>query len=281
MVSLSDRTRLVNMAIGFANGLVDYPSFLKDAGYEQERIASSFLNTDGDRVQPDIIFSSHRYVLVFECELKDLTHSTISKLENVAIDDLRAEFTHAVTNDRMSHEIVYFGFGNEEADMGDLDISSPILIYDISNKYMEKINNFEDTEVDRRISSSTFDYCPTNFVPILGDDHPALFAEKVYQKLCLETFEGGATTDPHHIADLIYNDVWNDLSGLERQKIIEKIDIALSKFEEENGERHMRKLEESDRQYYVNTSDAFMERCQIAIKDLADDDSYQGTFEYF
>lgn len=68
---------------------------------------------------------------------------------------------------------------------------------------------------------------------------------------------------------------------MERQKIIEKIDIALSKFEEENGERHMRKLEGSDRQYYVNTSDAFMERCQIAIKDLADNDSYQGTFEHF
>ncbi|NUC73614.1 hypothetical protein HTZ84_15085 [Haloterrigena sp. SYSU A558-1] len=269
------------MAIGFANGVVDYPSFLKDAGYEEENISPSFLNANGDRVKTDIIFASQRYVLVFECEPEELTNSTVSKLDDIDLDNLRTEFSHAVTNGGMGHQIVYFGLDDIESDVDDLDIDSPALLYDKHTKTLEKINTFDDTALDRQVSSSTIDYFPSHFIPILGDDHPALVAEKVYQKLCSETFEGGATTDAYHIAEKIYEDFWNDLSGSEKQEIIDKIDVALSEFAAKNGNRHMRKLEDSDRQYFVNTSDAFMDRCQRAIKDLADDDSYQGTFESF
>jgi hypothetical protein len=269
------------MVIGFANGVVDYPSFLKDAGYDVQNVSPSFLNSEGDRVNTDVIFGSHRYVLVVECEGEELAEDVVSKLNSVDIDSLRTEFRRVVTNSGVEHQIVYAGLDSIESDLNNLDIHSPAILYDTDDKRLNQMNDFDDKELERRVTSATIDYIPSQFIPILSDDHPALIAEKVYQKLCSETFAGGATTDPHHIAEQIYENYWEELSGAEKQGIIDKVDTALSEFESKNAERHMRKLEDSDRQYFVNTSDAFMKRCQRAIQDLADDDSYQGTFERF
>lgn len=281
MVSLSDHTKLINMVIGFTNGVVNFPSFFKDTGYEVQNISPSFLNTDGDRVDTDLILSSNRYVIVIECEPDVLTETLTHLLSSINMDDLRTEFRHVATNGGIEHQVVYVGLENIKSDLDDLHIDDPAIIYDREERKLRKINSFSDRELDRRIPSATIDHIPTYFVPVLSDDHPAIMAERVYQKLCAETFRGGATTDPHTLAEQIYGDYWREISGAEKGRIIDNIDIALSEFEAKNGDRHMRKLEDSNRQYFVNTSDAFMDRCQQAIKSLADDDSYQGTFESF
>lgn len=280
MVSLSDRTQLINLVFGITNGITDYPSFFKEAGYSVENVSASFLNSESNRVRPDLILASHRYVLVLECTPDTLDAEYMDKLDKIDMNSLRNEFRHV--NQRINqHQIGLVGFDNLETNLNSLALNPPALIYDKLNDELGKINDFDDTALNRFISKTTIPYIPSHFYPILSDDHPALIAEKAYQVLCSDTFRGGATTDAHTIAEKIFKDNWKALSGNEKGEIIDKVDIALAEFDAKNADHHMRKLEDSDRQYYVNTSDAFMDRCQQAIKSLSDDDSYQGTFESF
>lgn len=281
MIQLSDHTKLVNLVVGMTRGAGNFPTFLRNSGYDVDTISPSFLNSAGDRVDTDLIISSHRYVLVIECDDTGLTRDTISKLDQIGIDDIRNEFKHAVSNDDVEHEVVYVGLSSLETNLADLDIDSPAIIYDRQNYELSSKNGFGDEVLGRRFGSVTVRKIPSHFIPVLSGDHPALMAEKVYQKLCSETFEGGAKTNPTILAELIYEEWWDHMSGAEKDKIVEMISTTLSEFTSVSADSQMRKLENSDRQYYVNTSDAFMDRCQTAVQNIAEDDSYQGTFNRF
>lgn len=280
MATLSEETKLLNMCVGFAEEVPNWPTFISDANYNVENILPSFRNSRAERVSPDIIFASHNHVLVVECEPKNLEAETVNKLDEITIDDLRAEFKRVSEGSEVTHELLYAGTESIDSDISNLEIDDACLVFLTTEGRLAKRNNFDDGDLDRIVRETTVgNRIPTQFVPITPSDHVALIAEKVFQKLCamaVRKESDGRDISAKEVAENIYSDYWDLLSNPAKQEVIKKIDYILSKFEDKNADEDMKTLKQSGRSYFVRTSNAFQRRCQEIIDELSDeDDGYQ------
>lgn len=276
MASLSDETKLINMCIALSEGASDWPTYLEDAGYELENILPSFRNSDGERVEPNLIFVSHDRVLVVECEAGELSEDIVERLSEIETDNLRTEFERVSDSVNYDHEVFYFGSDNIERYLSELDISDPVLVYDSQTGRLSKRNNFDDGRLDSLVRDTTVgNRVPVQFFHFSPDDSAEIIAEKVFQKLCSKAVKkqsDGQNISPRELSKEVFSpEYWQHISNPARQEIIKRVEYILSEFEERNADEDMRKLKKSGRRYYVRTSDAFMRKCQEIIDDLSED----------
>lgn len=286
MVTLSEDTKLLNMCIGFAEETPNWPTFISDANYSIENILPSFRNSRAQRVYPDIIFSSHNHVLVTKCESDTIGDEDAEKLDAITIDDLRTEFKRVSDDNGVSHELLYVGTESIDTDVSSLDIDDACLVYHTEEGRLAKRNHFDDDNLDRMVRETTVgNRIPMQFIPITPSDHPALVAEKVFQKLCamaVRKESDGSDITAKEVAEKIYSDYWDLLSNTAKQEVIQKVDYILSKFEDKNADEDMKKLKQSGRSYFVRTSNAFQRRCQEIIDELSEEDNgYQDDLSKY
>jgi ketosteroid isomerase-like protein len=287
MATLSEETKLLNMCIGFAEDTPNWPTFFSDVNHDIENILPSFRNSKAQRVTPDAIFASHDHVLVVECEPRELAASNVDKFDEITIDNLRNEFKRVSdSGNGVSHEMVYFGTDKIDDDISDLDIEDVCLVFHTEEGRLAKRNSFQDENLDRIVRETTVgNRIPTHFVPITPSDHPALVAEKVFQKLCsmaVQKESDGSNVTARGVAKRIYGDHWDLLSNPAKQEVIKKVNYILSKFSGKSADENMKKLKKSGRSYYVRTSNAFQRRCQEIIDELSDeDDGYQDDLSNY
>ncbi|WP_435551392.1 hypothetical protein [Natrinema sp. CGMCC1.2065] len=220
------------------------------------------------------------------CETDGLNESKVKKNSEVEIKHLRREIDGL--NGVQKHEIVYSGMEKLDRSFNDLSISDPGLVFDQSSSTLSKRNEFDDDRLDELMRSSTIPrHIPTRYYPFSPEDSLAVIGQNVLRHLMSESVSredsgeetDGGQIDAKEIAKEIH-DYWPLLSKDGKAQIVGKIDHVLSKFEDENMGEDMRKLEKSDRTYYVRTSQSFRRKCKNVLDELEEEES-QKKLDYW
>jgi len=92
MEGLSEHTVLVNGMIGLCTKTRGWPSTLKDLGYKVEYIEPTFINSEGKKVNPDILFTSNKLIhaLITECKGGiSVEDEQLEKYSKITVDTVR------------------------------------------------------------------------------------------------------------------------------------------------------------------------------------------------
>lgn len=274
MAQLSDHTKLMNACIAFAKDVPEWPSPLHNAGYRLDRIEPDFLNSNEDKVNPDILLSSNRalHTLVTECKRGHISEERLEKYAAITPENLRSEVNHIHDVNRLSNENLYVGTEKTEESFDHLEIPDAGLIFTNGGYY--KRNDFEDDDLNAELENGDVpSRYPTQYYPFSANDSRAVIAEKVAQHLMHGASQGEGIDDEFEASEIAeeIHEYWDTISLSEKSDLTSKVEDILELFEERNIDEDMRQIEGS-RSYYVRTSQAFQRKCQEVIQDLSTDE---------
>lgn len=269
---LSEHTWLMNACIGFCKDTGEWPSPLKNAGYQLEKIEPLVKNSDGDSVNPDLLFSSNSelHALITECKGGSLSEDTVCRLKKILPDRLTAH-VNVYDEDGLSCENWYVGTPIMGQSFEVLDIPNAGTV--IREKELSIINQFEDSKLNSEFQQTQINgNVPVSFYPFGPDDPRAIIAERVAQHLVHMAAKGkGPSTKitPEEIASEAHP-YWNQIDDAGQRALIRKVEDALTLFEEKDVEGDLRQIEGS-RVYYVRTSQALQRKINEVIEELAEE----------
>lgn len=269
LAKISQHTKLTNAMVGFSKGGPEWPSPLKDGGYDLDTIEAR-IAYQGGKINPDVIFVSNTelHALITECKSGTLSQDTIDKYEKINSEDLRDVDVYDIS--KLTHETIYVGNSNIEESLPHIDTDSAILVFDDGTLKIE--NTFQETNLNGEFDDLNVSKIPTGYVPFLGDDSEALIAEKMVQEIMSRSISNPEDVDLELEIDDLLEDIhgaWGSLHPSEKKTLRNKAKNVLDMMEERAFEDDIRKVAEADRRYYVSTSNSFQKMCQSLIEDLS------------
>jgi len=274
VAQLSDHTKLMNVCIGFAKDVPEWPSPLHNAGYRLDTIEPNFLNSNENKVNPDLLLSSNRaiHTLVTECKRGHINEDRVEKYAAITPENLRSEVEEIHDVNQLSTENLFVGTEKTEQSFDYLEIPDAGLILTDGGYY--KRNEFDDEELNNELDKGDIPgRYPTQYYPFSVNDSRAIIAEKVSQHLMHAASQGEGIDDEfsaQEIAEEIL-EYWDTISLSEKSDLTNKVENILELLEERNIDDDMRQIEGS-RSYYVRTSQAFQRKCQEIIQELSTDE---------
>lgn len=269
LAKISQHTKLTNAMVGFSKGGPEWPSPLKEAGYDLDTIEAR-IAYQGGKINPDVIFASNSelHALITECKSGALSQDTIDEYEKVKSEDLRDVDVYDVS--KLTHETIYVGNSNIEESIPHIETDSAILIIGEDQVTLE--NGFGEDNLNSKIDGLEAERIPTGYVPFLGDDSEALIAEKMVQEIMARSVSNPDNTDLELDIDELLEDIngaWNDIHPSEKKTLRNKAKNVLDMMEERDFGDNIEKVAEADRKYYVSTSNSFQKLCQSLINELS------------
>ncbi|MFB6158702.1 MAG: hypothetical protein ABEJ95_03500 [Candidatus Nanohalobium sp.] len=255
--------------VGFSKGGPEWPSPLKEAGYDLDTIEAR-IAYQGGKINPDVIFASNSelHTLITECKSGTLSQDTIDEYEKVKSEDLRDVDVYDVS--KLTHETIYVGNSNIEESLPHIDTNSAVLVLDDETLKIE--NAFQDANLNGEFDDLNVSKIPTGYVPFLGDDSEALIAEKMVQEIMSRSISNPEDADLELEIDDLLDDIhgaWGSLHPSEKKTLRNKAKNVLDMMEDRAFEDDIKKVAEADRRYYVSTSNSFQKMCQSLIEDLS------------
>lgn len=88
LAKISQHTKLTNAMVGFSKGGPEWPSPLKEAGYDLDTIEAR-IAYQGGKINPDVIFASNSelHAIITECKSGTLSQDTIDEYEKIKSED--------------------------------------------------------------------------------------------------------------------------------------------------------------------------------------------------
>lgn len=269
LAKISQHTKLTNAMVGFSKGGPEWPSPLKEAGYDLDTIEARIAYKEG-KINPDVIFASNSelHALITECKSGTLSQGTIDDYNKVKSEDLRDIDVYDIS--QLSHEIVYVGNSNIKESLPHIETESAILIFDEDRVILR--NEFQEDHLNGKVDGLKAERMPTGYVPFLGDDSEALIAEKMVQEIMARSVSNPNGTNLELEIDELLEDIngaWDALHPSEKKTLRNKAKNVLDMMEDRDFGDNIEKVAEADRKYYVNTSNSFQKMCQSLIDDLS------------
>lgn len=264
----------MNACIGFAKDVPEWPSPFHNGGYRLDTIEPGFLNSNENKVNPDLLLSSNRslHTLVTECKRGHISEDRVEKYAAITPENLRSEVEEIHDVNQLSTENLYVGTEKTEQSFDYLEIPDAGLI--LNNGQYYKQNKFDDEKLNAELESGKIPgHYPTQYYPFSVNDSRAVIAEKVSQHL-MHAASKGEGIDDEFSAEEIAKEIhryWETISLSEKSGLTNKVEDILELFEKRNIDDDMRQIEGS-RSYYVRTSQAFQRKCQEIIEELSTDE---------
>src|SRR3990172_8427719 len=157
MEGLSEHTVLVNGMIGLCTKPRGWPSTLKDLGYKVEYLEPTFLNSEGKKVNPDILFTSNKLIhaLITECKGGvSIEDEQLEKYSKINVENVR-NWVRVYDASKLSLDLCLASYEeSSEKILENIDsqYNFPILVFSLSN-FISKINKFSNSKLDQAFST--------------------------------------------------------------------------------------------------------------------------------
>lgn len=89
---LSNHMLLMNMVIGLCKRTSDWPSILRNLGYEVDWVEPRLINSEGKKVVPDLMLTSNKFLhsLIVECKGgKTLDKDQLDRISKLTVESIR------------------------------------------------------------------------------------------------------------------------------------------------------------------------------------------------
>ncbi len=288
MKGLSDHTLLMNQMIGLCIKTYDYPSPLKNLGYSVEWIEPRLVNSEGKKVNPDLMFTSNRlvHVLITDCKggknvdehRKEEIDNQVERYSKITTDSIVPKVTVYDPN-RLTFDI-FFATNVELAEYLK-DYNIPVIIF--SDEYIIKKNKFQEKKLEEAFLSRIIvsGKPPTHFYPFSDQDERSVIALYVFQKLVVLSLRSRGEFvefDADTILKEIYRQFWDVVDESKKKNLRNKVDDILFEYQKRKELKEYLEKVKRRRSWRITKSlDAFRKSCQEIIEEL----EKQQKLDYF
>jgi len=269
---------LINQVIGLCKTIPNYPSTLRELGYNVEWIEPNLINSDGELSNPDIILTSKKlhHSLIVECkggcgaiDIKQLTK--YSKINTDSIKD------HVDVPDprRLTFDICFSvtpkSKGNIVKLMKDSSLIYPTLIF---SEKIEKVNKFNKKEVENKFSSKIdgAEKPPTQFYPFGDEDDSSLIAVNILPILLSLSLKRRNDESIEITTDELLegaHPLWKDFSDSKKKKLRGKVENILRQLRQSDLNEFLSKVKGKPMWQITKSLNAFSDKCNEIIEKLS------------
>lgn len=270
------------MLIGMSKDFKDFPAYFKENGYTLEIIEPSFLNSEGTKVNPDIILSSNGNLnaLVAEVKKGHIQQAEVDKYNAITGDNLRTEVQDVFDLDKLESEFFIAGTPKTEESFEHLKLNEPGIIFEETQTRTR--NQFNEESLTEAFSEAEIpENPPTSFYPFSADDGDAIVASKICQSMMvLAANTYGEDELEFGTEDLLdeSHPYWNSISRDGQKQLITRTENIIDKLMEKGLDEHMEKIKGEDR-FFVNSSKAFQKKAQKVLSELSTQETLGKFFE--
>lgn len=188
----------MNYVIGLCTRGISWPSTLANLGYEVQIIEQTIGTTSGDRVKPDIIAVSNKYLhaLVFDCKGGiSIDIQQVSRYSGLDVADL-ARWVTVYSSGQLKFDVCFPIMKSNETFL--LDPTEPYPLMTFSSVEIAIIRNFS-ISVLNSIFPINLDYMipPLNYYPFSDQDQDAVIVPRVLRmivQVALTNARGGPSS---------------------------------------------------------------------------------------
>lgn len=281
--SISNHTILVNAMIGLSKKTTGWPSTLKDMGYNVEYIEPTFLNADGQKVNPDILFTSNKqmHALVIECKGgKTIEDEQINKYARINKNSL-IDRVSVKEPTKLTHDVSIVGLEQfSEPILLKVNGSFPVIIFTFE-KQIEKHNSFSHKKLNDAFSHPiNIGYPPTEFYPFDDEDDESWISMYVLQELFSLSLGNSHSDNLDFTEEQLLRQIhpmWSQIHESKKKKLKAKVNTILNSYHQKGLSKQLQSIRGKNRWQIKKPLDSFTENC----KKLVDDLGKQKTIGYF
>ena len=278
MEGLSEHTVLVNGMIGLCTKTRGWPSTLKDLGYKIEYLEPTFLNSEGKKVNPDILFTSNKLIhaLITECKGGvSIEDEQLEKYSKINVENVR-NWVRVYDASKLSLDLCLASYEESSEKILeniDSEYNFPILVFSLSN-FISKINKFSNSKLDQAFSTPIeISYPPTEFYPFDDEDDVSLIALYVLRELAFLALNNlhneSVEFEPDEMLERIHP-MWANIHETKKKKLRSKTKEILDEYKKEQLSEHLAKVKGKNTWQITKSMKAFGDKCNKIIKELTE-----------
>jgi ribosomal protein L31 len=266
--------------------IVGWPSPLKDLGYKLARVEPVVQNDDGEKVNPDLIFSSNRllHVIVTECKggnktTQEQVDDQIKRYRRISQENLR-DIVSIYDPRRLTHDLSLACKQGIDAELYGYKL--PILVF--SDDTIQKQNDFTNITLNSAFCNDIpiNNQPPLSLYPFSDIDPDPIIALDVFTALLTMSLSG---PDPIEInVEQIASEchpLWRSISLGQQKKLFTKIDSIVSRYQRNELRGYIARISSRGDWRITRTIEAFRKKCQGIIDKLDNEPSPGELGDYF
>ncbi len=276
MKGISEHTLLMNQIIGLCTNTYGWPSTLKDLGYFVDWVEPTFLNSEGKKVNPDLLLSSNKLLhsLVVECKGgTSLDDDQLDRLIKVTVDSIR-NMVNIYTAKGLRHDLTFVTDSNsKDAIISKIYDKSPYPVLFFSKENLSKRGTFELKELEEVFKNPVEleGVPPTGFIPFNTNDDISVIAPYVFQYLLEMALKNPMEDSLEIDIDKLLNNIfpfWKNTEESKKKEFRGKINNILFEYKSENLMNYLDRIKGKPTWHITQSLQAFAKEANKIIDDL-------------